>query len=100
MTGSSFFFFFCSIHVLFYAVKFSLSSSTVLLRTLSIFIVSVLNLVDCLSPFCLVLFLEFCYALSFGTCFSFFVYSSWQPPCVCFYVLGRAATSSGLDSVA
>ena len=26
--------------------------------------------------------------LLFGTCFSF-----WKPPCVCFYVLGRAATS-------
>ena len=52
------------------------------------------HLIDCLSLFCLVLFLEFCYFLSFGPCF--ILSSSWQPPCVCFFVLGRVAFSSVL----
>ena len=38
-----------------------------------------------MSPFCSVIFLGFCSVLSFGSCF--FVFSFWQPPCVCFYVL-------------
>ena len=52
----------------------------------------------CLSPFCLVSFLEFWSVLWFGPCF--FVSSFWQPPCVCFYVLGRAAMLPCLSSMA
>ena len=59
---------------------------------------SILNLIDCLSPFCLVLFLGFCSVLSFGP--YFFVSSIWQPPCVCFCVLGRAALTPCLSSMA
>ena len=57
----------------------------------SILITSILNSAcDRLAIFfCLVLFLVFCSFLSFGLCF--FVSSIWQPPCVCFCVLGRAA---------
>ena len=55
-------------------------------------------LVDCLPPFFLVLFLELCSVLSFGTCF--FVFPFWLPTCVSFYVLNRAAMSSGLSRVA
>ena len=39
-----------------------------------------LRLLGYLSLFCLVLFLEFCSVLSFGTCF--FASSFWQPPCL------------------
>ena len=53
---------------------------------------------DCLSPFCLVFFLEFWSILLFGPCF--FVSSFWQPPCVCFYVLGRAAVAPSLGIMA
>ena len=38
-------------------------------------------MIGCLSPFCLVLFLEFWSVLSFGPCF--FVSSFWQPASVC-----------------
>ena len=51
-----------------------------------------------LSVFGLVLFWDFCSVLSFGTCL--FVSSFWQPSCVCFYVLCRAAISLGLGRVA
>ena len=57
-----------------------------------------LYLVDCLSPFWLVLFLEFCSVISLGT--RFFISSFWLPPCVYFYVLGIAALSPGLGIVA
>ena len=57
-----------------------------------------LPLIDCLSTFHLVLFLEFCFVLSFGP--YFFVSSIWQPPCVCFCVLDRAALAPCLSSVA
>ena len=53
-------------------------------------------MIDCLSPFCSVLFLEFCSVLSFGP--YFFVSSFWQPPCVCFCVLGRAALTPCLSA--
>ena len=53
-----------------------------------------LHLVDCLSPFCLFLFLEFYSVLLFGTCY--FVSSFWQLPCVCFYILGKTANPSVL----
>ena len=43
-------------------------------------------------------FLEFCSALSIGP--YFFVSSIWQPPCVCFCVLGRAHLIPCLSSVA
>ena len=56
------------------------------------------NLSDCLSPFWLVLLLEFCSFLSFGP--YFFVSSIWQPPHVCFCVLGRAALTDSLSSMA
>ena len=70
------------------------------LSSLSILITSfwTLHLIDCLSPFCLVLFLKFWSLLSFGPCF--FVFSFWQPPCICFHVLAGAATSLGLVRVA
>ena len=57
-----------------------------------------LHLTGCLSPFHLVLFLEFCSVLSFGP--FFFVSSLWQPLCVCVCVLGRAAWTPCLSSVA
>ena len=50
--------------------------------------------VDCLSPFCLVLFLRFCLA-SIGT-YSF-VSLFCLIFCVCFYVLGKSATSPSLE---
>ena len=53
-------------------------------------------LIGCLSPFHLVLFLEFCSVLSFGPYFC--VSSFWQPPCVCFCVLGRAALTPCLSA--
>ena len=56
-----------------------------------------LQLIGWLSPFCLLLFLEFWSVLSFGV--YFFVSSIWQPPCVCFCVLGRAALTPCLSSV-
>ena len=43
-------------------------------------------------------FLEFWSVFLFGPCF--FVFSFWQPPCVCFYVLDRAAMTPGLGIVA
>ena len=63
----------------------------------SILITSILNSAcDRLAIFfCLVLFLVFCSFLSFGLCF--FVSSIWQPPCVCFCVLGRAALTPCLS---
>ena len=45
-----------------------------------------------------ILSLEFCSFPSFEP--HFFVSSFWQAPCVCFYVLGRAAMSPGLGRVA
>ena len=54
---------------------------------LSILIIITLNtLINCLSPFLLVL-LENSLVLSFGTCF--FIFPFRLPLCVCFYVLGR-----------
>ena len=53
---------------------------------------------DCLSPFCLALFLRFCFILSFGT-YSF-ISSFFLTLCVCFYVLGRSAISPCLERVA
>ena len=67
--------------------------------SLSILITSVLNLhlIDCLFPFRLVIFLEFKSVLLFGL--SFFVSSFWQPPCVCLYILGRAAMTPCLGQL-
>ena len=48
-----------------------------------------LYLIGCLSPVHLGFFLGFCSILSFGP--YFFVSLIWQPPCVYFCVLGRAA---------
>ena len=55
-------------------------------------------LVYCLCPFCLFFFTEFCSVISVGSCF--FVSSFCHSPCVCFYVLGRVATSPRLGSMA
>ena len=70
------------------------------MSSLSNLITSVLNSAShgWLYPFCLVLFLGFYSVLSFGP--YFFVSSIWQPPCVCFCVLGRAALTSCLSKVA
>ena len=67
---------------------------------LSILITSVLNSASdrLLISIFLVPFLEFWPVLSFGSCF--FVSSFWQPPCGCFYVLGRAALTLCLGGVA
>ena len=64
-----------------------------------------LCLVDFSSLFCLVLFLEFCSAFCFVLFFffigtDFFLFSFWLLSCICFYVLGRTATSPHLDRVA
>ena len=48
-------------------------------------------------PFCLVLFLEFCFIVSFRT---FFFVLLWQPPCFRFCVLGRVAPSLRIGTVA
>ena len=79
-------------------LKFSPSFSTFPLSSLSILITSILNSMSSnyLSPFCLVLFMEFCSVLSFGP--RFFVSSFWLPPCVCVYVLGGTAMSFELSS--
>ena len=72
-----------------------------LLSSLSILKTSVLNSVSIrllASMLFRVFFLTFCSVLSFGTCF--LVSSFWQPPSVCFYVLGRVATSPGLGRMA
>ena len=53
-----------------------------------------LHLLDCLTP----LFLDLCFILSYGFCF--FVFSSWVPFCVCFYVISEAPKSPSLVSVA
>ena len=76
-----------------FLLKTSLRSSILLLSLLSILITSVLNPASGkLSPFCLVLSLEFYCVLLFETSF---VSSFWLPPYVCFCVLGRAAMSPG-----
>lgn len=53
------------------------------------------ELVTCLSDrfHLVVLFLEICSVLSFGM---FFLRLVWQPPSVCFCVLGRTAMYPGL----
>lgn len=51
----------------------------------------------CLAPFYLVLFLEFCFVLSFRK-YSFFS-SLCLTLCVCFYVLGRSAPYPSLERV-
>ena len=63
------------------------------LSSLSILIISVLFSASrrLLVSIFLVIFLEFSSVLSLEPCF--FVSSFRQPPCVCFYVLGRAATA-------
>ena len=70
------------------------------LSLLNIFRASVLNFTSdrllvsiLLSSFSGVLFCSFIWDM-------FFVSSFWQFPCVCFYVLGRAAMSSSLGQVA
>ena len=61
---------------------------------MSILITSLLNSeFGRLSPFYLVLSLEFCSVLSFVSSFCL-------SPCVCFCVLGRSAMSPGLDRLA
>ena len=89
---SDWFFFMISISF-FILLKFSLSS-------LSTFITIVFNSVSgiLLASIHLVLFLEMSPILSFWTCF--FVSPFWLLLCVCFYVLGRAATSPRLGRVA
>ena len=68
------------------------------LSSLSILITSVLNSASG-RLFISISFSSFSEVLiSFGPCF--FVSSFWQPPCVCFYVLGRAALTLFLGSVA
>ena len=52
---------------------------------------------DCLSPFCLVLFLRFYLVLSIGTYSS--VSSFYLVPCAYFYVLGKSAISPSLEGV-
>ena len=42
-------------------------------------------------------FLGFCSVLSFGP--YFFASSIWQPPCICFYVVGRAALTPCFSSM-
>ena len=81
-------------------LKFSVSSSTLPLSSLSILITSVLNSASgrLLVSTLLSSFSEFCSVLSFGPCF--LVSSFWQPPCVCFYILGRATISPSLGGVA
>ena len=81
-------------------MKFSLSSPLLLLSLVSIFVSITLNsfLINCLSPFCLVPFLEFCLVLSFGK-YSF-VSSLCLTLCVSFYVLGRSAPYPSLERVA
>ena len=59
---------------------------------------SYLSLIGWLSLFHLVLFLGFCSVISFGS--YFFVFSFWQPPCICFCVLGGAALNLCLRSMA
>ena len=60
-----------------------------LFMLLSILIIITLNsLINCLSPFHLVL-LENSLVLSFGVCF--FVFPFWMLLSVCFYVLGKSA---------
>ncbi|KAF6088476.1 hypothetical protein HJG60_008301 [Phyllostomus discolor] len=67
------------------------------LSFLSIFTTSVLNSASDRLHIS-ILFSSFSGVLSFAPCF--FVSSFWQPPCVCFYVLGRPAFTPCLGSVA
>ena len=69
------------------------------LSSLSNPITSVLNSASdrLLISISLAFFLKSCSVLSFGPCF--FVSSFWQPPCFCFYVLGRAALTLCLGSM-
>ena len=93
-----------SLYIFFISLYITFTSSFILwpysISSLSVLITTVLNCAsDRLAIFVrLVLFLGFCSALSFGPCF--FVSSIWQPPCVCFCVLGRAASTWCLGSVA
>ena len=85
---------FVSDWVFFLHLRSSLGSLSVLIYPIFL----TLHLIDYQSPFHLALFLEFWSTLSFGPCF--FVSSFWQPPRVYFYVLGSAALTPCLDSVA
>ena len=84
-------------------LKISLNSSTFPLSSLSILIARGLNSTSCrlLVSTLFNLFLEFCFAEqieTFWTCF--FTFSFCLHPCVCFYILGRAATSLSFGRVA
>ena len=89
--------FFLTDWIFFMLLRFSLNSLSSLITVVLNSASSRLSLFF-LSPFCLVLFLEFCSVLSLGPCF--FFSSFWQPPCVCFYVLGTAALTPCLSSMA
>ena len=97
-TPSIFFFISFSVTFISFWVFFILLSHSA--SALSILITSVLNSASdsWLSPFCLGFFQGFCSVLSFGP--YFFVSSIWQPPCICFSVLGRAALTPCLSSMA
>ena len=97
------------LHSKFFFISISVSSVSnwifLMLLTSSLSFLSILKLVfwtlhliDCLSPFRFILFLEVWSVHSFGP--YFFVSSFWQPPCVCFYVLGGAALTYFLSSMA
>ena len=82
-------------------LKFSLCSSFLLHSSVIIFMIIILNSLsgDCLSSFCLVLFLRYCLAPSFVT-YSFAV-SFFSSLCgVFFYVLGRLVMFPELGEVA
>ena len=90
LTGPFYVFYF-HFYIFISLLKFSLSSPTRPLSSLSILITSdlTLHLLDCLSRFYLVLYMELCSVPSFVI--YFFVFSFLLPPCVCFFVLGISA---------
>ena len=69
------------------------------LRSLGILITSVVNSVPS-RLLVSILFISFSGVLFSSLIWNGFVSSLWQPPCVCFYVLGRTAMSPGLGRVA